>query len=134
MKTSAGTVLFRKANSSYELLIVQGQGNGYWSIPKGTIEPGELPEETARRETWEECGFYPPEVLNFLGDVVYSSKKKKVYAFMAEITGSIKLKIDGREITEARFCSFKEAKELLQIDQRRLVDKLESYLQFQKQR
>lgn len=30
-----------------------------WEVPAGTISPGELPEETARRELVEETGFYP---------------------------------------------------------------------------
>jgi len=30
-----------------------------WELPAGTLEPGELPEDGARRELVEETGFYP---------------------------------------------------------------------------
>lgn len=33
--------------------------NGVWDLPKGKIDPGEQPEQTALREVEEECGISP---------------------------------------------------------------------------
>lgn len=39
---------------------------GIWDLPKGHIEAGEKPEETAVREVSEECGIAEPEIIDFL--------------------------------------------------------------------
>ncbi len=36
--------------------------NGYWDLPKGKMEAGEVPEETALREVEEECGIHHLEL------------------------------------------------------------------------
>ncbi len=65
-KQSAGILLFRRAGSSCEVLLVHPGGpfwakkdDGAWSIPKGLIEPGEDPLQAAKREFAEETGFVP---------------------------------------------------------------------------
>lgn len=35
---------------------------GYWNLPSGGSEPGERPEETARRELREEAGYEAPSL------------------------------------------------------------------------
>lgn len=39
-----------------ELVWVRKKGFSTWEIPAGHVEVGELPEEAARRELWEETG------------------------------------------------------------------------------
>ena len=34
---------------------------GLWNLPGGRRDPGEVPEETAVREAWEEAGLVAPE-------------------------------------------------------------------------
>ena len=60
MKHSAGTLLYRRAGDSLEVLLVHPSGNYNrhkpWSIPKGLPDEGESLEVAARRETLEEAG------------------------------------------------------------------------------
>jgi predicted NUDIX family NTP pyrophosphohydrolase len=78
-KRSAGILLFRRASGETEFLLVHPGGpfwakrdRGAWSIPKGEIEPGEEPRDSALRELKEELGAPPrlePEQLIELGQV-----------------------------------------------------------------
>jgi len=53
-------------NDAGELLMLLRTDNQSWGVPGGMMEPGERPEETARRETREETGLTPGE-LTFFG-------------------------------------------------------------------
>jgi predicted NUDIX family NTP pyrophosphohydrolase len=63
-KTSAGLLLYRRAQAGLEVFLVHPGGpfwakkdDGAWSIPKGEFEPPEDPLEAAQREFKEETGF-----------------------------------------------------------------------------
>ncbi len=51
---SAGIVVIRERENSWEYLFLRAFRN--WDFPKGEVEPGEAPLETAVRETREETG------------------------------------------------------------------------------
>ena len=60
---SAGILLFRLRDGVTEVLLIKPGGPfwrnkdaGAWMIPKGTLEPGEVPAEAALREFEEETG------------------------------------------------------------------------------
>jgi 8-oxo-dGTP pyrophosphatase MutT (NUDIX family) len=56
---SAGGIVLREMEGQRRYLIikqVRGNGEVQWVMPKGTVEPGESDEETARREVLEEVG------------------------------------------------------------------------------
>jgi predicted NUDIX family NTP pyrophosphohydrolase len=62
-KSSAGILAYCRGRHGLEVLLVHPGGpfwgnkdDGAWSIPKGELEPGEDPEQTARREFAEELG------------------------------------------------------------------------------
>lgn len=53
---SAGAVIFRNGIPRRYLLLEYESAKEYWGFPKGIVEKGERPQETARREIKEETG------------------------------------------------------------------------------
>jgi 8-oxo-dGTP pyrophosphatase MutT (NUDIX family) len=53
--------------------------NGKWDLPKGKMEKGESPDETAIREVKEECGIQNIKIEHFLLDTyhLFTENKKK---------------------------------------------------------
>ena len=51
---SAGVVVVRREGEDWRYLLLRAYN--YWDFPKGEVEPGEDPLETARREVKEEAG------------------------------------------------------------------------------
>jgi predicted NUDIX family NTP pyrophosphohydrolase len=93
MPTSAGLLLFRRRDGSLELLLAHPGGPlfarsdvGAWTLPKGLIEPGEVPIDVARREFQEETGTEAPgdaAAYLSLGHIRQASGKL-VHAWAAE--------------------------------------------------
>src|SRR5207253_1172087 len=74
--SSAGILMYRGTGPSLEVMLVHPGGpfwrnkdDGAWSIPKGEIEPGENPEDVARREFLEELGSRLAGPLQPLGEI-----------------------------------------------------------------
>lgn len=96
---SAGILLYRKAQSGYEVLIVHPGGPfwarkdlGSWSIPKGEFSPEEDALLAAKREFEEEVGAPPPEGdYQQLGDFTQSAQK----------VGPPRFKLPGGKIVHA---------------------------------
>ncbi|MGE5654358.1 MAG: NUDIX hydrolase [Bacillota bacterium] len=54
------TIIVRNARG--EVLLQKRSDTGTWGLPGGAMEPGESPEQTARRELWEETGLTAGEL------------------------------------------------------------------------
>ncbi|HEU5490147.1 MAG TPA: NUDIX domain-containing protein [Gaiellaceae bacterium] len=69
---SAGVVLVRRMRGRWWLAAVRPQGKpeGTWALPKGLVDAGEKPAETAIREGFEETGV-AGRLGEKLGDVRY---------------------------------------------------------------
>jgi len=90
VKRSAGLLLYRVREGRLEVFLAHPGGPfwakkdlGVWSIPKGEIDEGEDPLETARREFGEETGFRPEGVFREL-EPVRQRSGKIVYAWAVE--------------------------------------------------
>ena len=55
-ETSAGGVVFRRADDGAIRYLLIKDSYGHWGFPKGHLEQGETPAEAAARETTEETG------------------------------------------------------------------------------
>lgn len=79
---SAGVVLVRRMRGRWWFAAVQPQGKraGIWALPKGIVDAGETPAETAVREGFEETGV-EGRLASKLGDVryVYTWDSERVF-------------------------------------------------------
>ncbi len=66
---SAGGVLVKRIKGRPHLAAIRPRGkpDGVWALPKGNLDPGERPAETAVREVWEETGVRGRPVEKLLG-------------------------------------------------------------------
>jgi predicted NUDIX family NTP pyrophosphohydrolase len=127
MKQSAGTLLYRHGPEGLEVLLVHPSGaynrKAPWSIPKGEPDEGADLEETARRETREETGVTPGELVE-IGYIEYQKSRKRVHAFAGPAPADAAPRPASWEVDQARFIPLDEARRLLHPDQRPFVDRL----------
>ena len=69
---SAGGVLVRRLRGHWMIAAIRpaGRPHGLWALPKGAVDPGEDPADTALREVFEETGVRA-RLDRKLGDVKY---------------------------------------------------------------
>ena len=68
---SAGGVVLRQMRGRWWLAAIEPAGKpGTLALPKGLVDPGERPEQTAVREVLEETGVQA-ELIDKLGDIKY---------------------------------------------------------------
>jgi 8-oxo-dGTP pyrophosphatase MutT (NUDIX family) len=121
---SAGGVVVRSIKGRPHLAAIRPQGKnvGVWALPKGNVDSGESPAETAVREVREETGI-EGRLVEKLGDVRYVYTRRgglrvfKVVSFfllragrgrIGEIDESMRI-----EVAEARWLPLEEAPRLL---------------------
>ena len=130
MKLSCGTLLYRRTSTGWEVLIVHPSGwynrDKPWSIPKGIPDAGEDLEAAARRETSEETGVTPGDLVA-LGYVDYQKSGKRIHCFAGPAPDR-EPTCASWEIDQARFVSLEEARELLHPDQRAFIERLETVM------
>lgn len=131
-KQSAGTLLYRRGKEGWEVLLVHPSGpynrKAPWSIPKGMPDEGETDlERTARRETWEETGVMPGELIS-LGFIEYKKSRKDVHCFAGLAPADADPRPTSWEVDQARFVPLEEARQQLHPDQMPFLDRLQVYL------
>ena len=124
---SAGGVLVKLIRGRPMLAAIRpgGKPAGVWALPKGNIDPGERPEETALREVREETGV-EGRLVEKLGDVKYTYTRSggvrvfKIVSFYLLRAGRGRIgEIDEAmriEVAEARWLPLDEAPHLLSYD------------------
>jgi len=120
---SAGVVLVRRMRGRWWFAAVwpRGRPEGIWALPKGLVDAGEKPAQTALREGYEETGVHG-RLGAKLGDVryVYTWEGERVFKivsfFLAHArAGRIGALPPGMEIevAEARWLPLSDATSLL---------------------
>jgi len=121
---SAGGVLVKVIRGEPMVAAIRPQGkpDGVWALPKGNIDAGERPEETAVREVLEETGVQG-RLVEKLGDVKYTYTRRgglrvfKIVSFFLLRAGRGRLgEIEERmkvEVADARWLPLAEAPRLL---------------------
>jgi len=129
---SAGGVAFRWKDSEPEMVIVSVKPKLRWQLPKGIVDPGESPKETAVREVREEGGV-ETELLSLIETIEYWYRSVKngkpvryhkfVHFYLLEYRSG-DVSDHDHEIEEARWVSFDEAVEMLEFkSEREVVEK-----------
>ena len=114
-EVSAGGVVVRRGAHGVEVCLIND--GRYWGLPKGNVEPGERPEDTAVREIAEETGLDAAtlKIRASLPTSEYVYKRggrlifKRVHHFLVDATGETELAPQAGEVTEAAWLSFDDA-------------------------
>lgn len=126
----AGGLVFRERNGAITYLIVRAKPDpSHWVIPKGHIEPGETPEEAARREILEEAGVVAAIVAP-LGDLKFHFQGEVVHTivYLLEYQGQAP-PAEARECywgtfeTTQEMLTFPDTRDLLRLARLVLQDK-----------
>ena len=147
---SAGILLYRQRRDGIEVLLIKPGGPfwrnkdiGAWMIPKGAVEPGELPAEAALREFEEETGTrltsvpFPLKKIRQAGGKVVEAFALEGDLDPAAVTSNeFELEWPPRsgrlerfpEVVEARWMSLEEARSMMLPSQLPLLDALEEKL------
>jgi 8-oxo-dGTP diphosphatase len=128
-KIAAGCLVRAEFDGELRYLLVHPSGRYNrgrpYSIPKGIVEPDELPEQAALRETREETGL-ECRIVRPLGEIDYTKSRKTVIAYLAEpLTPppSPTLTPGDWEIDRAEFLPVDQARAKLHPDQRPFLDR-----------
>lgn len=87
MIAQAACVPYRVTGDGYEILLITTR-KGKWTMPKGIIDPGETPQETAAKEALEEAGVLGEIEGEAIGDFDYEKwdEELNVQVFLLRVT------------------------------------------------
>ncbi len=98
-----------------EVLLIATAGGRRWQLPKGHLEPGELPAEAAVREVREETGVTGTILAPLLGvDYTFLERgvhriRKHVDYFLLAYESGSETNFEPREVVTARWFPWSEA-------------------------
>ena len=120
---SAGGLVVRGSS----ILLISTQSGRRWQLPKGHIEAGETPEQTAVREVCEETGVTGEVVAPLPGVEYWFVEKgihrvhKQVDYFLLTYVSGDSSNFDAREVSGAEWFSWDEGLSRLSFENERRV-------------
>lgn len=90
------------------LLVIRQSYRRGWTVPAGRVKAGESPIEAAVRELYEETGIRTtPGALAPIGVLpnTLEFKRDEIHAFALRLEREPEVRIDRREVVEARFAA-----------------------------
>jgi 8-oxo-dGTP pyrophosphatase MutT (NUDIX family) len=82
-ETTSGGIVFRhEAKTGKVQILLMQDAKNRWTIPKGHVEPGEEPKQTAEREIREETGLQEMKVHSWLGKVNFRYRRNHTLVLM----------------------------------------------------
>jgi len=99
-------VLIKKDGKYLLVQEKKAEAYGFWNLPAGRMEVGDIQEETAIREAKEETG-YDVKLVNKIGVFWTKGSSTPKHVFEAEIIGG-QLKYPENEILDVQWFTFEE--------------------------
>lgn len=126
-EVSAGGLVLRRRESTYDALLIGRGTPRIWTLPKGHVEHKESHEQAALREVREETGCWA-EIITKLNDISYwfylnraKHKKSVTFYLMRYLSGDTAN--HDHEVDEARWFDIVQAKKALKyVNEKRLID------------
>ena len=108
--------------------------NGFWDIPKGKLDEGEIPENAAIREIEEECGINGPQLKDPIcltyHTYLFKGKPtiKKTYWYSLDYIGNKKLKGQKEEgITKVKWFKLDEIEKIRKNTFASILEVMDTY-------
>ena len=110
----AAAIPFRRDGDGVQVCIIRKRDSERWGIPKGLVDPGDTPEQTALTESLEEAGLEGQLVGEQVGTYAYKKWRTtfSVVVFLLEVHKEQEIWLEAR-LRERRWVPFGELASLL---------------------
>ena len=120
----AAAIPYRFRDAEPEFCLITSISRGTWGFPKGVVDPGETPEQTALKEAEEEAGLHGRIVGTPLGQYRYAKwgTVLVVTVYLMQVTAADD-DWDEASLRERRWCRAGEARAAIhRTQQKELLD------------
>lgn len=120
---SCGAIVYRIINDKVRFLLIKNKRSAHWGFPKGHIEKGETPQQTALREVLEEAGLEIEIIPDFelKSEYTIQSRVEKCVTIFLATTTQTSTTIQQEEIGDYAWLDYKKALKTLRFDNDRQI-------------